>query len=349
MMRVGINGLGRIGRLLARRISERVDTREALTIAAANELADPQTVAHLLKYDSTHGRFGLRVDVGRGAIKIDGHSIPLMNYSSAEHDFWHAQGVDLVIDCTGGELDRAAASQHLGGSVKRVLLSQPGSSDVDATIIWGLNQHVLTPTMTVVSAGSCTSNALMPILSIIDDALGINAGIVTTIHSAMNDQPVIDAYHHTDLRKTRAAFNSVIPVETGLAQGVERFLPHLGEKIQARALRVPTLNVSSLDVVLAVDTATSAADVNRIIREASQSFSGVLSVNEEPLASCDFLGMDASCVVDMTQTQVSGGQLIKLMLWFDNEWAFANRMVDIAIAMSKFSDDQASIKQTNAN
>ena len=197
--------------------------------------------------------------------------------------------------------------------------------------------------MAIVSAGSCTSNALMPILSIVDEALGINAGIITTIHSAMNDQPVIDAYHHTDLRKTRAAFNSVIPVETGLAQGVERFLPHLADKIQARALRVPTLNVSSLDVVLAVDCDTTPEAVNEMIREASPAFSGVLAVNDEPLASCDFLGMDASCVVDATQTQVSAGRLIKLMIWFDNEWAFANRMVDIAIAMSDFGDEKASV------
>lgn len=343
MIRVGINGLGRIGRLLMRRICERDDASASLTLVAANELADAETVVHLLKYDSTHGRFGRRVDVGDDVIHIAGNAIPLTHEASFNHNIWTSQSVELVIDCTGEELDRASASQHLGGSVKRVLLSQPASSDVDATIIWGLNHHVLTPDMTVVSAGSCTSNALMPILSIVDEALGISAGIITTIHSAMNDQPVIDAYHHTDLRKTRAAFNSVIPVETGLAQGVERFLPHLADKIQARALRVPTLNVSSLDVVLAVDADTTAETVNQMIRAASASFSGVLSVNDEPLASCDFLGMDASCVVDATQTQVSGSKLIKLMIWFDNEWAFANRMVDIAIAMSDFKDEKASV------
>ena len=346
MTRVGINGLGRIGRLLSRRISERADARSTLTLAAANEIADAETVAHLLKYDSTHRRFGLRVDVSKDGIVIDGRTMSLTHSASFSHELWTARGVDLVIDCTGEAIDRGTASCLLGGSVKRVLLSQPGTSDVDATIIWGLNQEVLTSDMAIVSAGSCTSNALMPVLSIIDGALGINAGVITTIHSAMNDQPVIDAYHHTDLRKTRAAFNSVIPVETGLAQGVERFLPHLANKIQARALRVPTLNVSSLDVVLAVDEETSVENVNRMINEASQSFSGILSVNSEPLASCDFLGMDASCVVDATQTQVSAGRLIKLMIWFDNEWAFANRMVDIAIAMSYFEDGKASVEQT---
>jgi glyceraldehyde-3-phosphate dehydrogenase type I len=182
----------------------------------------------------------------------------------------------------------------------------------------------------------------MPVLSVIDKAFGINAGIVTTIHSAMNDQPVIDAYHHTDLRKTRAAFNSVIPVETGLAQGVERFLPHLSNKISARALRVPTLNVSSLDVVLSVDKSTSAHEVNAAISESIDAFDGVLAVNSEPLASCDFLGAEASSIVDTTQTQVSNGHLIKLMIWFDNEWAFVNRMVDIVLRLSDFVAEESS-------
>ena len=346
MIRVGINGLGRIGRLLARRISERPDAGASLTLAAANEIADAETVAHLLKYDSTHGRFGLDVEVTDAGLQIDGKTVALTHRAAFDHKLWTSQSVELVIDCTGEEIDRAKASEHLGGSVERVLLSQPASADVDATVIWGLNEQILTRDMAIISAGSCTSNALMPILFILDRALGINAGIITTIHSAMNDQPVIDAYHHTDLRKTRAAFNSVIPVETGLAQGVERFLPHLAPKIQARALRVPTLNVSSLDVVLAVDTDTTAAAVNQVIREASPSFSGVLSVNDEPLASCDFLGMDASSVVDATQTQVSAGRLVKLMIWFDNEWAFANRMIDIAIAMSNFKDEKASGQHT---
>jgi len=182
----------------------------------------------------------------------------------------------------------------------------------------------------------------MPVLSVIDRAFGINAGIVTTIHSAMNDQPVIDAYHHTDLRKTRAAFNSVIPVETGLAQGVERFFPHLAGKISARALRVPTLNVSSLDVVLSVGKSTSAHEVNTVISESLDDFDGVLAINSEPLASCDFLGAEASSIVDTTQTQVSNDRLIKLMIWFDNEWAFVNRMVDIVLRLSDFVAEESS-------
>jgi glyceraldehyde-3-phosphate dehydrogenase type I len=255
---------------------------------------------------------------------------------------WGDREVDVVNDCTGAEFSRASASAHLGKGVSRVLLSQPASVDVDSTIIWGLNHSLLAPEMSVISAGSCTSNALMPVLSVIDRAFGINAGVVTTIHSAMNDQPVIDAYHHTDLRKTRAAFNSVIPVETGLAQGVERFFPHLSDKISARALRVPTLNVSSLDVVLSVDKSTSAHEVNAAISESLDDFDGVLAVNSEPLASCDFLGAEASSIVDTTQTQVSNGHLIKLMIWFDNEWAFVNRMVDIVLRLSDFVAEESS-------
>ena len=253
MTAVGINGLGRIGRLLVRRLHERDDARRALELVMCNEVADFETVVHLLKYDSTHGRFSHPVAFEKARLRIADRFTHLSHETEPSNVHWGDRGVDVVIDCTGAEFSRASASAHLGNDVSRVLLSQPASVDVESTIISGLNHSLLTPDMSVISAGSCTSNALTPVLSVIDKAFGINAGIVTTIHSAMNDQPIIDAYHHTDLRKTRAAFNSVIPVETGLAQGVERFFPHLSGKISARALRVPTLNVSSLDVFLSVD------------------------------------------------------------------------------------------------
>ena len=330
MASIGINGLGRIGRLLTRRLFERHDARAALRLTMCNEVADAATVAHLLKYDSTHGRFAQPLVMDGDHLNIVDQTVLLTHETAQSKIQWSDRDVNIVIDCTGVELNRSSAAQHLGGSVSRVMLSQPASTDVDGTIIWGLNDSTLTPDMSVISAGSCTSNALMPVLSVIDTAFGIRAGIVTTIHSAMNDQPVIDAYHHTDLRKTRAAFNSVIPVETGLAQGVERFFPHLTHKISARALRVPTLNVSSLDVVFSVECDTTSDEVNATLRESLGRFGGVLAVNDEPLASCDFLGAEASSIVDATQTQVSGGRLIKVMIWFDNEWAFVNRMVDIA-------------------
>ena len=342
MTSVGINGLGRIGRLLTRRLFERHDARAALRLTMCNEVADAATVAHLLKYDSTHGRFAQPVVMDGDHLNIVDQTVLLTHETAQSKIQWSDRDVNIVIDCTGVELNRSSAAQHLGGSVSRVMLSQPASTDVDGTIIWGLNDSTLTPDMSVISAGSCTSNALMPVLSVIDTAFGIRAGIVTTIHSAMNDQPVIDAYHHTDLRKTRAAFNSVIPVETGLAQGVERFFPHLTHKISARALRVPTLNVSSLDVVVSVECDTTSDEVNATLRESLGRFGGVLAVNDEPLASCDFLGAEASSIVDATQTQVSGGRLIKVMIWFDNEWAFVNRMVDIALRVSEFVSQDSS-------
>ena len=342
MTSVGINGLGRIGRLLTRRLFERHDARAALRLTMCNEVADAATVAHLLKYDSTHGRFAQPVVMDGDHLNIVDQTVLLTHETAQSKIQWSDRDVNIVIDCTGVELNRSSAAQHLGGSVSRVMLSQPASTDVDGTIIWGLNDSTLTPDMSVISAGSCTSNALMPVLSVIDTAFGIRAGIVTTIHSAMNDQPVIDAYHHTDLRKTRAAFNSVIPVETGLAQGVERFFPHLTHKISARALRVPTLNVSSLDVVFSVECDTTSDEVNATLRESLGRFGGVLAVNDEPLASCDFLGAEASSIVDATQTQVSGGRLIKVMIWFDNEWAFVNRMVDIALRVSEFVSQDSS-------
>ena len=342
MTSIGINGLGRIGRLLTRRLFERHDARAALRLTMCNEVADAATVAHLLKYDSTHGRFAQPVVMDGDHLNIVDQTVLLTHETAQSKIQWSDRDVNIVIDCTGVELNRSSAAQHLGGSVSRVMLSQPASTDVDGTIIWGLNDSTLTPDMSVISAGSCTSNALMPVLSVIDTAFGIRAGIVTTIHSAMNDQPVIDAYHHTDLRKTRAAFNSVIPVETGLAQGVERFFPHLTHKISARALRVPTLNVSSLDVVFSVECDTTSDEVNATLRESLGRFGGVLAVNDEPLASCDFLGAEASSIVDATQTQVSGGRLIKVMIWFDNEWAFVNRMVDIALRVSEFVSQDSS-------
>ena len=342
MTSIGINGLGRIGRLLTRRLFERHDARAALRLTMCNEVADAATVAHLLKYDSTHGRFAQPVVMDGDHLNIVDQTVLLTHETAQSKIQWSDRDVNIVIDCTGVELNRSSAAQHLGGSVSRVMLSQPASTDVDGTIIWGLNDSTLTPDMSVISAGSCTSNALMPVLSVIDTAFGIRAGIVTTIHSAMNDQPVIDAYHHTDLRKTRAAFNSVIPVETGLAQGIERFFPHLTHKISARALRVPTLNVSSLDVVFSVECDTTSDEVNATLRESLGRFGGVLAVNDEPLASCDFLGAEASSIVDATQTQVSGGRLIKVMIWFDNEWAFVNRMVDIALRVSEFVSQDSS-------
>jgi len=209
---------------------------------------------------------------------------------------------------------------------------------VDATIVWGDNHNTLRPSHEIVSAGSCTTNALCPVLDVLHKTFGIEAGTVTTVHSAMNDQPVLDAYHHTDLRKTRAAFHSIIPVETGLAVGVPRILPELEGKLTAHALRVPTLNVSAMDVTVQTSHPATAAAVNDALAEAaSGALSGILGYTTEPLASCDFNGEMCSGVVDASQTQVSGQHLLKVLVWFDNEWAYANRLLDIAQQLSRLA------------
>ena len=308
----------------------------------SNEVADVPTFVHLLKYDSTHGRFSNPVVFERGGLRI----VDRFTLKTDENESSNVQlgdrGVEVIINCVSAKLSRVLASPHLGSGVRRLLLFSPASVDVDSTITWGMNHSLLTPEMSVVLAGSCNSNSLMPVLSVIDKAFCINAGIVNTIHLAMNDQPVINAYSHTDLRKTRAAINSVIPVETRLAQGVERFFLHLSDKLSTRALRVPTVNVWSLDVVLSDDKSTSAHDVNAAISESLDDFDGVLVVNSEPLASCDFLGAKASSIVDTTQPQVSDDRLMNPMIWFDNEWACVNRMVDIVLRLSDFVAGESS-------
>ncbi len=347
--RLAINGFGRIGRTAFRAWAQRPEARQSLTLAAINELADSETVAHLARYDSTHGRFPGTVTLepslkpattqqGHVAreqttdLVVDGEAIKLLSHRQLSELPWGEYNIDLVLECTGAFTDRATADLHLNAGAKRVLLSQPAEPTVDATIVWGLNQTSLQGCETVISAGSCTTNALCPVLQVIDAAFGIEAGTVTTVHSAMNDQPVLDAYHNTDLRKTRAAFHSIIPVDTGLAIGVPRILPQLEGKLTAHALRVPTLNVSAMDVAIYTQRPCSRAAVNDALKAAADSsLSGILGFTTEPLASCDFNGDTRSSVVDASQTQVSSNRLVKVLIWFDNEWAYANRLLDIAL------------------
>jgi glyceraldehyde-3-phosphate dehydrogenase type I len=244
---------------------------------------------------------------------------------------WSADGVDLVLECSGAFSDRATAEVHLAAGARRVLFSQPAEADVDATVVFGINQHTLAPGHRIASAASCTTNGIVPVIAALDEAFGIETGTITTIHSAMNDQPVLDAYHNTDLRKTRAAGQSIIPVDTGLARGVERILPALSGRFTAQALRVPTLNVSAMDLTVVVERDVSSADVNAALAcAAAQNFDGVLGYTEEPLASCDFNRDPRSSIVDACQTRVSGRHLVKVLTWFDNEWGYANRMLDVA-------------------
>jgi glyceraldehyde 3-phosphate dehydrogenase/D-erythrose 4-phosphate dehydrogenase len=328
--RIAINGLGRIGRCVLRALYESTDY-PGLRIVAVNDVADIATLAHLLRYDSTHGRFLGDVAQAGSTLIVNGDIIQVFN--SADHGKlpWGKLGVDLVMECSGTFSDRATAARHLQAGAGKVLFSQPAASDVDATVVYGINHQQLTGSETILSNASCTTNALIPVIRSIDRAFGIQNGVITTIHSAMNDQPVIDAYHHSDLRKTRSAMQSIIPVETEIARGIGRILPHLGDCFEAHAVRVPTVNVSALDIAVVVDQPCSAELVNQVLRTDSERLpTNILGFTEEPLASCDFNHDPRSAIVDFNFTRVSGSHLVKVLIWFDNEWAYANRMLDVA-------------------
>ena len=330
MLRLAINGYGRIGRSVLRALYESPH-RDQLKVVAVNELADAGTVLHLTRYDSTHGRFPGSLEGDEQALRVDGDAITLLSHADIGKLPWGDLGVDIVMECTGAFSDRATAERHLHQGAGKVLFSQPAQADVDATVVYGINHHQLQAEHRVVSSASCTTNAIVPVIQALDAAVGIDSGTITTIHSAMNDQPVLDAYHHTDLRKTRAAGQSIIPVDTALARGVERILPAMAGRFSAQALRVPTLNVSALDLTIQTRLDTDVESVNRALSDAAQSaFEGVLGYTEEPLASCDFNHDARSSIVDASQTRVSGTRLVKVLTWFDNEWAYANRMLDVA-------------------
>lgn len=330
MLRLAINGYGRIGRSVLRALYES-PLRKQLQMVAINEIADARTVLHLTRYDSTHGRFGLPLTGDEGSLQVDGDTVALLRRPHITDLPWDKLAVDIVLECTGTFSDRERAGQHLAQGARRVIFSQPAAADVDATVVYGVNHGTLQVEHRIVSAASCTTNGIVPVISALDDAVGIESGTITTIHSAMNDQPVLDAYHHTDLRKTRAAFQSIIPVDTALALGIERILPTMAGRFTAQALRVPTLNVSAMDLTVQVSRDTCEADINAVLAQAARGrFNGVLGYTTEPLASCDFNHDPRSSIVDGNQTRVSGRRLVKVLTWFDNEWGYANRMLDVA-------------------
>ena len=330
MLRLAINGYGRIGRSILRALYERAPG-EDMQVVAINELADAGTILHLTRYDSTHGRFPLPLEGDQRSLFVGDDTIALLNHEDTEALPWGDLGVDMVLECSGAFSDRATAQLHLDRGAKKVLFSQPAEIDVDETVVFGVNHKKLLSSQRIVSNASCTTNAIVPVIQALDEAVGIETGTITTIHSAMNDQPVLDAYHHTDLRKTRAASHSVIPVDTELAKGITRLLPMMEGRFSAQALRVPTLNVSALDLTVVTREHTDIVAINQILKNASLSgFDGVLGYTEELLASCDFNHDPRSGIVDASQTRVSGARLVKVLIWFDNEWGYVNRMLDVA-------------------
>ena len=328
--RIAINGYGRIGRCVLRALQESRAYPE-LEIVAINDLTDTHSLVYLTKYDSTHGRFPGQVDGRDGVLRIDGRDIEVLSHSDIAALPWRRLGVDLVMDCTGAFSDRATAALHLASGAQRVLLSHPAQSDVDATVIYGVNHLSLRPEHRIISNASCTTNCVVPVIQCLDAAFGIENGVITTLHSAMNDQPVIDAFHHTDLRKTRSAVQSMIPVNTEIDKGIGRILPHLEGRFAAQAMRVPTINVSAIDLTVTLRSDVDTDAVNAAVRAGARaSLPFVLDCTDEPLASCDFNHDPRSAIVDLSQTRVSGTRLVKVLAWFDNEWAFANRMLDVA-------------------
>ncbi len=332
--RIAINGYGRIGRCILRALYES-EYREHIKIVAINEPSDIETVAHLTKYDSTHGRFSESVKYKENSLIINDDFIRVVFERDISKLPWATLDIDVVLECTGSFIKRNIAEEHIKSGAKKVIFSNPAETDVDATIVYGINEDTLSSKDKIISNASCTTNCIVPVLKVLDEAFGIEYGMITTIHSMMNDQPVIDAYHHQDLRRTRSSGQSVIPVETELARGICRILPELEGKFEAIALRVPTINVSAMDLTVTVKKETDVNKVNRVIREATEKFNGILGYTEEPLASCDFNHDPRSSVVDVNQTRVSGNKVVKILTWFDNEWAYANRMLDTTMVLMK--------------
>ncbi len=328
--RIAINGYGRIGQCVLRALYEN-GFRDHLQVVAINELSDIDTIAHLTRYDSTHGRFSGSIAVQGQDLIINGDPIRVLRHSDPAELPWNELDIDLVLECSGSYSDRATAERHIQAGAKRLLFSQPAESDVDRTVVFGINQAEITEADRIVAAGSCTTNCLVPVISVLDKAFGVEQGSTTTIHAAMNDQPVIDAYHHQDLRLTRSALHNIVPVDTGLARGVERLLPHMEGRFSSVALRVPTMNVSVIDMVFNVRDVTDAASVNRVLKEAANGpLKGILGYTDELLASSDFNHDAHSGVVDGGQTRVTRGTMVKVLCWFDNEWGFASRMLDVS-------------------
>jgi len=333
-LKVGINGYGRIGRNVLRALYEAGRQKE-ISIVAVNDLGDAETNAYLTRHDSVHGRFRGEVRVDGNHMVIDGDKIRVLAERDPAKLPWGELGVDTVFECTGLFTSKAKAGQHLAGGAKRVILSAPGEKDVDATIVYGVNHKVLKSTMTVISNASCTTNCLAPLVKPLHDAIGVKAGIMTTIHSYTNDQVLTDVFHK-DLRRARSATMSMIPAKTGAAAAVGLVLPELNGKLDGFAVRVPTINVSLVDLTFTAARATSIDEVNKVLRSASQGeLKGILNYSDGPLVSVDFNHDPASSTYDATLTKIIDGTLVKVCSWYDNEWGFSNRMLDTALAWSR--------------
>ena len=331
-VRVAINGFGRIGRLVLRALHE--SRRRDIKVVGINDLGPVKTNAHLLKYDSTHGRFPGSVKVVRGGIDIGRGRIQVTAERDPARLPWRALRVDVVLECTGLFTKRELAAQHLEAGAKRVLISAPAAG-ADLTVVYGVNNRKLRKSHRVISNASCTTNCLAPVAQVLNETVGIAQGFMSTVHAYTSDQPVLDTLH-SDLRRARGAAQSMIPTSTGAARAVGLVLPELAGKLDGIAIRVPTANVSLIDLTFTAKRRTTAEALNAaLVKAARGRLRGVLAVEKEPLISADYNHNPASSTVDLTQTQVIDGRLARVLSWYDNEWGFANRMVDIAGLVGK--------------
>jgi glyceraldehyde 3-phosphate dehydrogenase len=333
-IKVGINGYGRIGRNILRALYEGKNARE-IKIVGINDLGDANTNAHLTRFDSVHGRFRGDVHVDGDSMVVNGDRIRVIAQRDPSKLPWAELGADFVLECTGLFTSKAKASAHLTAGAKKVLISAPGGDDVDATIVYGVNHNVLKSTHTVISNASCTTNCLAPLAKVLHDEIGILAGVMNTIHSYTNDQVLTDVYH-SDLRRARSATMSMIPTKTGAAAAVGLVLPQLKGKIDGFAIRVPTINVSLVDLSFTAARNTTVEEVHAAVKAAANgTLKGILAYNDQPLVSVDFSHDPASSTYDATLTKVIQGTLVKACAWYDNEWGFSNRMLDTTLAWSK--------------
>jgi glyceraldehyde 3-phosphate dehydrogenase len=333
-IRVAINGYGRIGRNILRAHYEG-GKKHDIQIVALNDLGDAQTNAHLTRYDTAHGRFPGTVEVDGDHLVVNGDRIRVCAQKDPAQLPWKELGVDVVLECTGLFTSKAKTAAHLAAGAKKVIISAPGEKDVDATVVYGVNHNVLKAAHTVISNASCTTNCLAPLVKALHDRIGVVNGLMTTIHAYTNDQVLTDVYHK-DLRRARSATMSMIPTKTGAAAAVGLVLPELNGKLDGYAMRVPTINVSVVDLAFVAKRATTVDEVNAAVKQAADGdLKGILVYTKEPLVSIDFNHHPASSIFDATLTKVSEGTLVKVCAWYDNEWGFSNRMLDTTVAFMK--------------
>ena len=334
VIKVGINGYGRIGRNIMRALYESKRTKE-IQIVAINDLGDTNINAHLTQYDTTHGKFPGSITIENDNMIVNGDKVRVLSERDPSKLPGGELGVDVVLESTGFFTSKAKAQAHINAGAKKVIISAPGGSDVDATVVYGVNDNVLRSKHTVISNASCTTNCLAPIVKVLHENIGVLAGVMTTVHAYTNDQVLTDVYH-TDLRRARSATMSMIPTKTGAAAAVGLVLPELNGLLDGYAVRVPTINVSMVDLSFTAARETTVQEINSLMKQASEtSLSGVLEYNDAPLVSVDFNHNPASSIYDAELSKVINGNLIKVVAWYDNEWGFSNRMLDTTTALMK--------------